>query len=65
MLRPSMNEILKKNQSSYAFVLEVAKRARDIAAEAEEAHEVLEEKPVKLAVDEFARGVRPQSKMDS
>ncbi len=62
MLRPAMSEILKKDESCYAFVIEVAKRAREIALEAEENHVVLEEKPVKLAVDEFARSSRMQTK---
>ncbi|HWP50419.1 MAG TPA: DNA-directed RNA polymerase subunit omega [Clostridia bacterium] len=56
MLRPAMSEILDRNQDCYAFVVAVAKRARDIADNAEEQHEVLEGKPVKLSVDEFASG---------
>ncbi|MPN57909.1 hypothetical protein SDC9_205605 [bioreactor metagenome] len=56
MLRPAMSEILDRNQDCYAFVVAVAKRARDIAESAEEQHDVLEGKPVKLAVDEFASG---------
>ena len=57
MLRPAMSEILDRNQDCYAFVVAVAKRARDIADNAEEQHEVLEGKPVKLSVDEFASGM--------
>lgn len=53
MLRPSMNEILKNNQDCYAFVVAVAKRAREIAISAEEQREILEEKPVQLAVEEL------------
>ncbi len=56
MLRPAMSEILDRNQDCYAFVVAVAKRARDIAENAEEQHDILEGKPVKLAVDEFATG---------
>ena len=56
MLRPSMNEILERKQDCYAFVVAVAKRAREIADESEERHEILEMKPVKLSVDEFANG---------
>ena len=56
MLRPAMSQIIKKDESNYAFVIEVAKRARDIVNEAEETGAVLEEKPVKLAVEEFAAG---------
>ena len=56
MLRPSMNEILERKQDCYTFVVAVAKRAREIADESEERHEILEMKPVKLSVDEFANG---------
>lgn len=56
MLRPSVNEILHDDQSYYSLVIAVAKRAREIAREAEEEQIVLTEKPVKLAVNEFASG---------
>ena len=56
MLRPAMSEILEKKQDCYTFVVAVAKRAREIADESEEQHEILEMKPVKLSVDEFATG---------
>ena len=56
MLRPAMSEILEKKQDCYTFVVAVAKRAREIADQSEEQHEILEMKPVKLSVDEFAEG---------
>lgn len=56
MLRPAMNDILKKGQSYYSFVLAVAKRARDIATDAMDKGELLDEKPVDLAVNEFYDG---------
>lgn len=56
MLRPAMSQIIKKDDSYYRFVVAVAKRAREIAEEAEEDKIPLEEKPVKLAVEEFAAG---------
>lgn len=56
MLRPAMSEMLDKNQDCYAFVVAIAKRARELADSAEEEHEILEGKPVKLSVDEFACG---------
>ena len=56
MLRPAMSQIIKKDESNYVFVIEVAKRAREIVNEAEETGTILEEKPVKLAVEEFAAG---------
>lgn len=56
MLRPAMSEILEKKQDCYTFVVAVAKRAREIADASEEKGEILELKPVKLSVDEFAEG---------
>ncbi len=56
MLRPSVSQILTKNESYYSLVIGVAKRARIIADEIIENKEVLNEKPVKTAVEEFASG---------
>lgn len=56
MLRPSMYQIINKEDSYYEFVVAVSQRARDIADQAEEEHLSLEEKPVKIAVEEFASG---------
>ena len=56
MLRPAMSQIVKKDESAYEFVIEVARRAREIVNEAEERGEVLDVKPVQLAVEEFASG---------
>ena len=56
MLRPAMSEILERKQDCYTFVVAVAKRARETADQSEEQHEILEMKPVKLSVDEFAEG---------
>lgn len=56
MHRPSANELLKKNESYYSLVVAVAKRARQIAEEAEEKGETLVEKPVQQAVEEFEKG---------
>ena len=36
MLRPAMSQIVKKDESAYEFVIEVARRAREIVNEAEE-----------------------------
>ena len=52
MLRPAMSQIVKKDESAYEFVIEVARRAREIVNEAEERGEVLDVKPVQLAVEE-------------
>lgn len=54
MLRPAMNDILEDGQSYYSFVIAVAKRAREIAEDAIETGTMLNEKPVDLAVNDFA-----------
>lgn len=56
MHRPSVPELLKPGQSYYSLVVAVAKRAREIAQQADDSGEILLEKPVKLAVDDFAKG---------
>ena len=48
----------------YLLVNVVARRARQIAEEAEEAGEHLDEKPVTLAIDEVAEGRINASQMD-
>ena len=45
MLRPSMASMLKPGDNYYAFVVAVAKHARELAQEAEDSHEIMEEKP--------------------
>ena len=55
MHRPSVPELLKPGQSYYSLVVAVAKRAREIAQKADENGEILTEKPVKLAVDDFVK----------
>lgn len=54
MLRPAMSEFIGKNDSYYALVIGIAKRAREIAINLYENGQRLEEKPVKTAVEEFA-----------
>jgi len=56
MLRPAMTQMITKNESCYSLVIGVAKRARESAEELYDNNITLEEKPVKTAVDEFARG---------
>ena len=56
MLRPAAVQILKNNESYYSLVVAVAKRAREITENAFENKTVLNERPVKIAVDEFASG---------
>ena len=56
MLYPSMNVMLKNISSRYLLVNIVSKRAREIAIEAEKQDIILDEKPVKLAINEIAEG---------
>lgn len=57
MLRPSMASMLKPGENCYAFVVAVAKHARELAKEDEEGSiSLLDEKPVKQSVEDFASG---------
>lgn len=56
MFNPDLTEVLEKYESRYSLVAATAKRAREIAAEAEEDGVILDEKPVSLALDEIIAG---------
>ena len=56
MLYPAMSELLKHIDSRYLMVNVVARRARQIANEAETFHIPLSDKPVTLAIREVAEG---------
>ena len=56
MLKPTDIEKLKGNESLYAVVIAVAKRAREIAEDAEAKNIILTEKPVSLAITDFTEG---------
>mgnify|MGYP001517246136 FL=1 len=56
MLYPPMSELLKHIPSRYLLVNVVARRARQIAIEAEPNGIALEDKPVTLAIHEVASG---------
>ena len=56
MLYPPMASLVDKVGSRYLLVNLVARRARDIAKNAEEAGEILEKKPVSSAIDEVYSG---------
>lgn len=56
MLRPSDIEQLKGDNSRYAMVVAVAKHAREIADKAIENNEIIIEKPVSLAIEDFKGG---------
>ena len=56
MLYPAMNKLTEYIPNRYMMVNVVARRARQIAAEAEVTGEHLPEKPVTLAIGEVAEG---------
>lgn len=56
MLKPTDIENLKGNDSRYAVVIAIAKRAREIAEEAEANSVILTEKPVSMAISDFTDG---------
>jgi len=54
MLYPSITRLLESTKSRYSLVIAVAKRARQIADEADINSDVLDDKPVKLAINDIA-----------
>lgn len=57
MLNPELLKIIKENNiSRYSLVTATAKRAREIAEDAETNKVIMTEKPVSLAVDEIIEG---------
>ena len=56
MLYPAMNKLTAHVPNRYLLVNVVARRARQIAQEAENAGEKMREKPVTLAIHEVADG---------
>lgn len=53
MLRPAVSELIGKNENYYELVINVSKRAREIADDLYKDGKVLDEKPVKTAVEEL------------
>ena len=56
MLYPPMSQLLKNVNNRYLLVNVVARRSRQIAAEAESMGVTLEDKPVTLAINEVSEG---------
>lgn len=53
MMNPDLRLLLADNISRYSLVTAAAKRAREIVTEAEEQGEIIEEKPISIAIDEL------------
>ena len=65
MLYPAMSLLNKYVENRYLLVNVVARRARQIAEEAEISGEHLDDKPVTMAIDEVADGKFDASTIDS
>lgn len=55
MIKPIADLLTEKGQSRYALCVGISKRAREIAEDAEGKGEILDEKPVELAVQELEK----------
>ncbi len=56
MFNPDLRNVLKNRTSRYSLVTAIAKRAREISADAQENGEILNDKPVSIALDEIIAG---------
>ena len=57
MLNPDLRELLAKDDMSrYSLVIATAKRAREIAENAEKNHDIIIQKTVTIALEEILRG---------
>jgi len=65
MLYPAMTKLTEYIPNRYMMVNVVARRARQIAEEAEISGEHLDDKPVTMAIDEVADGKFDASTIDS
>lgn len=65
MLYPAMNKLNEYIPNRYMMVNVVARRARQIALEAEKNGQILEDKPVTMAINEVAEGLFDASTIDT
>ena len=65
MLYPAMNNLNEYIPNRYMMVNVVARRARQIALEAENNGQILEDKPVTMAINEVAEGLFDASTIDT
>ena len=54
MFNPDLRNVLKNRTSRYSLVTAIAKRAREISSDAQENGEILNEKPVSIAINKIA-----------
>lgn len=60
MLNPAIGKLIRNSDSRYKLVLEVAKKARAIAQQAEENKEIIVEKPVTIAINEMSQDLEQE-----
>ena len=65
MLYPAMNKLNEYIPNRYMMVNVLARRARQIALEAENNGQILEDKPVTMAINEVAEGLFDASTIDT
>lgn len=54
MLNPNIGKLIKNSNNRYRLVIDVAHTAREVSAQAEQADELMDEKPVSVAIDKLA-----------
>ncbi|MDO4743037.1 MAG: DNA-directed RNA polymerase subunit omega [bacterium] len=60
MLNPAIGKLIRNSESRYKLVLEVAKKARAIAQQAEENKDIVVEKPVTIAINEMSQNLEQE-----
>ena len=63
MLNPAIGKLIKNSESRYKLVLDIAKRAREIADEAIKNEEIITEKPVTLALNAMAAKIDDEAEV--
>jgi len=54
MLNPNIGKLIQNSENRYRLVLDIARTAREISAEAMENGDISVEKPVSVAIDKMA-----------
>ncbi len=54
MLNPNIGKLIGNSENRYRLVLDIARTAREVSAEAEKNGEIIVEKPVSVAIDKLA-----------
>ncbi len=54
MLNKNIGKLIENYENRYALVMDIANCARKVSSEAQEAEQILIEKPVSIAIDKLA-----------